>query len=186
MNLFTIYDRVSNWNAKRYDRVYNAELTYNLLNEELDEYYEAVEPVHKLDALCDIIYVALGGIWKYNAAEDEMNRDLDIGYQVANSIINSSPIKVACHIRTYIDAIMHDEDLSCLVALHAIINLALIEMQILGLSLEKCMYALSIVCDSNDSKSVQKTASDVKANKDKGALFIAPEPRLQALLDTLL
>ena len=43
--------------------------------------------------------------------------------------------------------------------------------------------ALNIVCDANDLKPAKKTASGIKAPLDKGAAFVSPEPRLQALLE---
>ena len=44
----------------------------------------------------------------------------------------------------------------------------------------------TVHAEINDSKSIKKTASDVKANDgDKGAYFVAPEPRLTALLESL-
>jgi predicted HAD superfamily Cof-like phosphohydrolase len=87
------------------------------LEEELKELDEAVLTVDRLDALVDIVYVAIGAMWK------------------------------------------------------------------LGLPPEGIIKAIHIVCDSNDSKSIQRTAPDVKANgRDKGSTFIPPEPALRALL----
>jgi hypothetical protein len=58
-------------------------------------------------------------------------------------------------------------------------------MLYMGLTQLQCEYAMNIVCDSNDTKPAKKTASDVKANVDKGNRFVAPEPRLQKLLDSI-
>jgi hypothetical protein len=56
--------------------------------------------------------------------------------------------------------------------------------EILSLGDTRKALALDIVCDSNDSKAVKKTPIGIKANIDKGETFVAPEARLQALLDT--
>lgn len=88
--------------------------------------------------------------------------------------------------------LMHEEfqelcastaDVDKLDALVDITYVAIGAMWKLGLSDEQIRQAIHAVCDSNDSKSVTKTASHVKANIDKGKDFIRPEPRLQEILD---
>ena len=53
----------------------------------------------------------------------------------------------------------------------------------LGLSSTQIEAAILVVCDANDTKTASKTASHIKASIDKGAGFIAPETRLQEVLD---
>lgn len=110
--------RIIDWNKARYAQEFNHELAYNLLHEELGEFLVASEDVDRLDALIDIVYVAIGAIWK------------------------------------------------------------------LGLDEQQIRTAIHIVCSSNESKSVAKTASHIKANgTDKGPNYFKPEPFLQEVLN---
>lgn len=178
-----IYDRVCTWNSRRYDRVHDTQLTVSLLREELKEYHEAIEDVHQLDALCDLVYVALGAVWKLDLDNKVMHEDQVTSAEITVDLVEANVLEPVFFISSFIDAIEHEVDMPESLALNVIVNLALVQMQMLGLNLEQCYEALLIVCDSNDSKSVQKTDPTVKANVDKGALFVAPEPRLQSLLE---
>jgi len=184
-NLNTIYNRVSTWNSKRYDRVHDLSLTARLLREELNEFYQSVEDVHKLDALCDVVYVALGGIWKSDICETQMNYDLSLAHTMVMDLMRANVLNPVHFIGAFINAMEHDIDLPATLALQCIVNLAFVEMQQMGLNLEQCYKALEVVCDSNDTKSIpsEKVDPSVKANTNKGALFVAPEPRLQQILD---
>ena len=79
----------------------------------------------------------------------------------------------------YVDNVEVDQ----LDALIDIIYIAIGGMWKMGLNAEQIEAAIHVVCDSNDSKSAKKTPSHIKANIDKGAEFIPPEPRLQEILD---
>lgn len=178
-----IYARVCDWNAARYDRVYDLQLTASLLNEELQEYLDADEDVHRLDGLCDMIYVALGALWKQDLSDEVMNEDMTTAYNMALAILQTNVIMPVYYIGSFIQVMEHDVEFPESLALHVIINLAFVQMQAMGLELEECYEAMNIVCDSNDSKTIQKTAPNVKANIDKGVYFVPPEPRLTALLE---
>lgn len=109
--------RICEWNNARYAQEFSKDLAISLLAEELLEFIKAKEEVDKLDALVDMVYIAIGGMWK------------------------------------------------------------------MGLSTEQVRKAIIIVCDSNDTKAVKKTASHIKANVDKGPDYVRPEARLQELLN---
>jgi predicted HAD superfamily Cof-like phosphohydrolase len=112
-------DRICKWNEARYSQHYNHKLTDQLLREELDELFEAYkakDKVEMVDGLVDIIYVAVGALWK------------------------------------------------------------------MGLDAEAIHAAISIVCDSNDTKTVERVSSDTKANLNKGNDFIPPTEALKKLL----
>jgi hypothetical protein len=110
-------ERVVDWNNLRYTQEYDKELLLSLLDEEINEFFTAITEVDQLDALIDIIYISIGGMWK------------------------------------------------------------------MGLTKNQIVTAINIVCDSNDTKSISKTASNVKANINKGVNYQPPEPQLEALLD---
>lgn len=183
MSLNDIFMRVSTWNERRYDRDYNMPLTVNLLDEELGEWFESIEEVHKLDALCDVVYVALGAMWKLNLDKDTLINAQLIAGDMTRDLVNANAIMPIYLVKPFILALEHETDLPEEVSLAVMVNLCFVQMQSMGLSLEQCYKALSVVCDSNDSKSIKKTASDVKANTDKGSFFVAPEPRLQGVLN---
>lgn len=180
-----VFNRVATWNSRRYDREYDHNLTLALLTEEYTEWCEADSEVKKLDGLCDIIYVALGAIWKLDVT-DEANEEAEAqANYVAQGLVEvMDEPHYAYFISTHLAVLKYESDYPILVGLHMIIKAAMMEMLSIGLTYEQSIKALLVVCDSNDSKSVKKTASNVKANdKDKGEFFVAPEPRLQAILD---
>ena len=85
----------------------------------------------------------------------------------------------------YKDAI-YGAEVDQLDALVDIIYVAIGGMWKMGLTPSQINLAIQIVCNSNDTKSVEKTDSNVKANIDKGIEFVAPEPKLQIILDNRL
>ncbi len=184
MSLNLIYNRVSDWNGKRYDRVHDLNLTKVLLVEEYTEFLDSDEAVHQLDALCDVTYVALGALWKLELSNEIMNEDAQTAVELVYNIVDSNVLMPVYFIPAFIDAMAHDAEFPVSLALQCIINLSFVQMQSMGLTLEQCYEALDIVCDSNDSKSIKKTDPGVKANDgDKGPYFVAPEAKLQGVLD---
>ena len=53
----------------------------------------------------------------------------------------------------------------------------------MGLTPYEIDQAIDVVCDANATKDIDKVPPYIKANIDKGDGFIAPEPRLQEILD---
>lgn len=109
--------RIVKWNSLRYDQVFDHNLATKIMAEEFVEFIKANEEVDILDALVDMIYIAIGAMWKMGLDE----------WQIAA--------------------------------------------------------AIEAVCDSNDSKEVNRVAPNVKANIVKGANYFRPEERLQEILD---
>ncbi len=77
-----VYERVINWNAQRYDQEHVKALTTSLLREEVQEFSDAFEDVHMLNALCDLIYVSYGAMWKLGLNADQIERAI---YAVCDS-----------------------------------------------------------------------------------------------------
>lgn len=72
----TITDRVINFNKERcIPQKFVTQSEFWMLREELDELDKAFSPDEQVDALCDIIVLAIGGMWKlgydYHIAMDE-------------------------------------------------------------------------------------------------------------------
>lgn len=180
--MYTVYTRVCAWNEARYKREYDKKLTISLLREEYKEYLEATTEVDQLDALCDLVYVAMGGLWKAGVPDVTQQIHADNASRILEVLVNEGEINPVYFIGTYLDVYEHLDNYPCALTMHSIITAACTQMTGLMLTLEQCEEAMLIVCDSNDSKAVKRTASNVKANVDKGEGFIAPEPRLKELL----
>ena len=178
-----ILQRVGAWNAARYEQEHSLPLTVSLLREEQREFLEAKTPVDRLDALCDLIFVSIGALWKLNVQTEDMNAAQAQAVQVVENQLNCNELYPVMYNSTYIDVLEFDDDYPMAMSLQLIITSCLAEMTGFGLDQEQCIEALLIVCDANDSKTITKTASDVKANIDKGPYFKAPEPRLTKLLE---
>ncbi len=52
--------------------MFNKALTTQLLNEELVEFITAHTDLKKLDALADIVYVAIGAMWKMGLSKNQI------------------------------------------------------------------------------------------------------------------
>lgn len=177
----TIFERVAHWNAQRYERTYNNQLTFDLLLEEYEEWMEADRYVDRVDAICDMIYVAAGGLWKAGISSAE----------AAMRIKNSSEIIEGLDNLTDVVAILYrlKHNLNEGMQIHYLI-LVIVEnlrqLHRMGFTARDMREALLIVCDANDSKKVVKTSSDVKANAgDKGEGFQPPEERLLKLMEEI-
>tara|TARA_R110000796_G_scaffold9074_2_gene31186 strand:+ start:9067 stop:9579 length:513 start_codon:yes stop_codon:yes gene_type:complete len=160
-DLEMIFKRVGDWNAQRYSRKYNQQLTSKLLNEEHQEYFDAITRVDKLDALCDVCYVAMGGLWKLGINDVFSNNDTYLFGNILRGIKNSE-IMLKVIIATAIELAETD----------------------LGITQETFVKAMTIVCDANDTKTAPQSLvdSNVKANINKGKGFVPPEARLAKLL----
>lgn len=159
--LKAIIKDICHWNAERHDRESNEELTNKLLTEEANEYSEAVYPVDEVeqaDALGDIFYVAIGGLWKKGEDPEQ--------------------------IYTYVDteglALHEDADIPVifsLVSLHAKLrNAAIASLHYLIKKYDEktALNIIAAICKSNNTKKVEKVAAHIKANLDKGENYIPP------------
>lgn len=182
-NLSDIYKHVVLFNAQRYERVYNHDLAIALLREEYNEYLDAETEVDQLDALCDIIYVAMGVIWKLNISDDDNNQSITATREDLTKLLDANSMMPQYLLSAALESTAHDSDFPVLYGMHLIIGCCLCAMQTLNLTFDTAIEALLVVCASNASKTVQKTRTDEKANLDKGPYFVRPEPELQSILD---
>ena len=163
--------RVADWNEARFDREYSNEQTVRLLREEWQEYLDAETDVDQLDALCDVIYVCEGAKWKLHYEGDF------VGRAISNNV-DSAVFLAADGIELLAEAVVPPAE--CLEYIVVVIYTEMLKML---KSHAACISALIVVCDSNDSKVVKKIATEAKAGK--GDSFIAPEPRLRELLESV-
>lgn len=176
-----VFNRVANWNAARYEQEFDLDLTLALLTEELQEYIEATTPVDELDAFCDLTYLAMGGLWK-------MGEELDpkVAVHALKAVESTLSTSIILHPMTLLGAVLSEAEMDPKGAMYKVLGCAQLMMLHCGFNQTQCEAAMHIVCDSNDTKPAKKTASNVKANVDKGSAFVAPEPRLQKLLDSII
>ena len=177
-----IYNSVSRWNEARYEREYNAELACSLLNEELDEYNDATDMTGLLDALGDTIYVALGVIWKLNVGAKEFKLALIEASEVVDHLGKIAIVEPIAFARAFVQTIASGKEEA--VCCHAIVYSCLRQMISLGLTTEESVGVVRAICKSNDTKSVKKVSSDIKANcGDKGDMYISPKVAINLIVE---
>lgn len=182
-DLQTVYERIARWNGQRYEQVYNQNLAVSLLREEYAEWRLDKLPVQKLDGLCDVVYVALGVIWKANIDRALVQMAQERSMETADALVNAWELNPAYFIGSIIDVLEVEDDYPVEQAMMNVVSLATAQAFSMGLTYPQWIEALLVVCDSNDSKSVKKVAADIKANAgDKGLSFIDPAPRLLDIL----
>jgi hypothetical protein len=179
-----IYERVATWNKQRYDRVYSAELTEKLLVEEVEELYASESPVEALDAMCDIAYVAFGGMWKLGLTEQELRHAGVHVSGIVQGFVNVSQHTLGTLLDFFTTLAGSDVKEEQVIGLWGCVAVSQTVAQLSGIKNELFMKALHAVCDSNATKSVKKTASDTKANDgDKGAFYKSPTVALTAIIE---
>ena len=187
VNLGTIFERVAKWNEARYPRIYNHELSISLLQEELTEYFEAKSSVDQLDALCDLVFVSMGILWKTNVSMKMLDLDSARSNSQALALLTGhdfEPIHLVAAIlirHKYIP-----DNYSVSLAVQTVVTFCMTQMALIGLDTTESLDALLVVCECNDSKSVEKVESHIKANgKDKGKNFVSPEYALSIILTSM-
>lgn len=185
LNLST-YERVANWNEARYSRIYNNELTCNMIDEELGEYFDNIDnEVEKLDALGDIMFVAMGALWKIGfdsldevVATNEWGEDHS-WLDKANSI-PSVVLAISFSKAIRFGFIAPKEGLMIL------ITLAFAQAESNGYTGDQFKRAVLTICDSNDTKAVERVSPDVKANLNKGEQYVSPTKALTKIVEEML
>ena len=185
-NILDVYASVSAWNAQRYEQQLSLTLAESLLREEYQEWKDAKTALAKLDALCDVSYVALGVAWKCNISPELLANKLAIYQLPALNILDNLPgMQPVYLLGAYIDCLAHDFEYgvadSIAYILHSCAMQAMYEWQ---LTPELWIKSLQAVCESNDTKVVVQVDADVKANAgNKGSSYVAPDAALIAILN---
>jgi hypothetical protein len=179
-----VFTRVANWNAARYEQEYNQELTLKLLREEYREWVEAEFLPEQVQELCDVIFVAYGAMWKLGF---ELSSDLaQLCFREVDQLVMCEAQYPGTLVNSTIDILEIDNgpfDNNTMKHLFKIALYAQAQLLAYGLTFEQVIECMLVLCDSNDSKKIVKTASDVKANdNDKGAYYKSPVPGITAIL----
>jgi len=181
--MHTIYERVCGWNSLRYQRKHNMELSVKLLREEHHEWLTAKTDVAKLDALCDIIFVAMGVLWKIDVEPQCIDDANNNAQRVLASLLNSNELQPAFLIATHLDVFEYDIEYPIVDSMAMMINAAMLQIIGMGLTYDLAQEALLIVCDSNDSKTIARVSETEKYSKfGKGDNYVSPVLKLQELL----
>jgi len=179
--MLEVFKRVSVWNNARYEQTYNRDLAMQLLREEYAEWLAKDGLVNEVKELSDIIFVAMGVIWKLDVSDEDNQTWADHSGQYVANLLQLSNLAPAYYVGSLLD-MMEDAHLSPLNVCHVIIYLCLAQLSYIGLSDECTTDCINAVCNSNDSKAVKKTASGIKANLDKGESYKKADTDLLIIL----
>ena len=109
--MIELIQRTAAWNAARYDRVFDLELTKKLLLEEYVEVLEAGNLADKVHELCDVSFVAAGTLWKIGCEELDEGIVADCLNHVMD--LTDSPISPLFFISAFIDGMTYDNAKEC-------------------------------------------------------------------------
>lgn len=169
------------WNKQRYEKEFDYDLSLSLLLEETQELYDAKDVIEVLDAVGDITFVTIGIMWKLGIDEEDI-------YQIfysknLNAFSNHEAFEyyneeLSTFLHNYIKTFSHEERLILNFALCQVFNTCLSTLR--GLNMQAPFYNIvDAICESNNTKEIKgKTASNIKANINKGSNYIAPTNKL--------
>ncbi|PIR06665.1 MAG: hypothetical protein COV55_02830 [Candidatus Komeilibacteria bacterium CG11_big_fil_rev_8_21_14_0_20_36_20] len=181
----SVFERVINWNEKRYERIFNFGLANALLVEEAGELENARiigNPIETLDAVGDITFVAIGILWKLGYSpeyieslfEKHISKHKKPNVDIFQASLLSSYVDIADYSKLDYEIIILRKiaHLICISCVEALKDLDMFSYYLV---------VLRIICDSNDTKAIEKVLPDIKANINKGANYKAPTEDLESL-----
>lgn len=181
----SVFHRPIEWNGRRYPRVFDKELVFELLEEEFSEYIRSRTLLDEVDALGDIFFICAGNMWKL-PLEDEVYTFMHKHYLLALSYTELIPEEIntlgAAKGQLFHALDRNEEPADVAMVLGSIIELVLAQFKRLGFTKEQVIQVLHIICDSNDTKRIDYLKTSEKGNL-KGALYFAPTKRLKLLLE---
>lgn len=174
-----ITERVINWNKARYDQVFDYDLAMRLLLEETQELYSAETVVDKLDAIGDIVFVAIGVLWKLGFSR-QMIYDIFYVHDMTKMTMAEAHLWSMNVQSISMDIIDHDVPAAwpgLVLALYSVFNTCIGAS--IGLNTQNIFYdVVHAICDSNDTKDVKRVEPGVKANVVKGHEYVPPTEAL--------
>lgn len=176
------------WNEARYDRVYDYPLAGRLLIEETMELFAAEDPVEKLDAIADIVFVSIGVLWKLGVSPEHIEDIFGVHNNYLAGGIELDKVNVVCdNIQSFLFDVI-SEDMPAAypgIALTVYSSFVVALGALNGMGMLSSFYdVVMAVCDSNDTKEVKgKTPANVKVNVVKGYGFVPPTARLEEIYE---
>lgn len=183
MKQMTITDRCILWNSQRYEQEYDYDLAARLLLEETEELFQANGPISKMDAVGDIIFVAMGVFWKLGLNEEQVKIVFHEADMTTMTISEAHDwaMRVEWKMMDWVDESIKGAYPGITLACNCAFVIALSALRALNLQ-HKVYDIVHVICDSNHTKVIKgKTAANVKANIDKGASFVPPDAGLQKI-----
>jgi len=178
-----IVQKCIDWNAARYEQVFNYELASKLLLEETDELFEASSVNEMLDAIGDITFVTIGVMWKLGLHRDYIK---EVFYANPIHTMNAITLQNLCCKVLYesldqVDLVAEGAYPGLSLALHCTLITAVGALR--GLGMQASFYDIvDAICESNNTKEIKgKVDPSVKANVVKGAGFIPPTAKLNEI-----
>lgn len=166
------------WNSARYEQAFNYDLSINLLLEEVEELFEARDPIEKLDAIGDITFVAMGVMWKLGFSKEEVH---DLMYSVNLCELEMFDIHTyMLHVLAVLSERLNssDEFAAATLACNSLFIIAVGSLKNMGK--QAIFYdVVHAICDSNNTKEVKgKVDASIKANVVKGTGYVPPTDKL--------
>jgi hypothetical protein len=125
----------------------------------------------------------MGILWKIDCSDDVLESNAQESHEQASAFIQTNTLEPIYFVASIIECLDHSADYPVALAAQMVITLCMTQMSMMGMLHHEALLSLLIVCESNDSKSVNKADSSVKANgNDKGPFYKAPEPMLADVL----
>jgi len=178
--LFT--DRIIDWNAVRREPIFDYELCEKMLTEEVDELIAAKDHIEVMDAVGDIVFVAVGELWKLGMPLNVINSifyEEDLRTIPYSDIISHAPYLVLGGYNT-LKSIGQARPLE--LCLNSVLLTAIPFLRHIGM--DHGFYdVVHAICDSNDTKDIIRVGSNVKSSK--GPNFKPPTERLKVIYETL-
>lgn len=169
--------RVSEWNEARYHTpVFNLRLFKEMIAEEYDEYiWSYSDPVERLDALGDLLFITLGAYWKLSALPDKVLKT-PYGANISNVVEPSEYLHYT--VKTIIS--YDDGGYGIPHLLDFLLNAIICEFDLLGFVEQDVNDTLEAICDSNDTKEIVFLDEAEKGEmKHKG--FVPPTETLKKI-----
>ena len=172
------------WNAARYDQVFNYDLAVKLLLEETEELFTADNLIDRLDAVGDITFVAMGVLWKMGLSAEEIHAffyKTDLRIMTMFELHDHMNL-VLEHIINRVDDSVYGTVPGAYFACYATFITCIQFLQ--SVKMQGCFYDIvDAICDSNNTKEVKgKVDPAVKANIVKGDSFVPPTQRLEEIV----
>ena len=186
INLKPVFAHAARWNNARYPRAYNALLSYELIIEELQEFYEAQSFVDHIDACCDLVFVALGMTWKLDLSEQEMNDSIAGALKLVAEFSQTNEAEPMVQLLNTMEKLHGpiEDSLLALDIAQLVIVVSVQQMYSMGFDHKEAYKALIAVCESNNTKAIVKIEPGAKYSPEgKGACYAPPTERLQKIID---
>lgn len=188
----TIVDKCIEWNAARYDQLLDIDLASKLLAEEINETFATNDTIEVLDGVGDIVFVAIGVLWKAGIDQDVINEIFGYDTTAPNTPLGpfnlaNVPLTRWLNVSSYAttDLVSEVDTVEQAMAVTMAMNsltIALVRLTEYGFQ-HKFYEVVDAICDSNNTKALPSSKVDpsVKANVDKGQSFVPPTAALLAI-----